>query len=163
VSSDAKVRRASGQDRKRLLDLWLDLIEHHRRLDPRFPGLPGIREVLLGEIARGLERPSCRIWIAELEDRPVGFLFAELEAGSPTEAGAAWIHELYVSGDRRRRGVASRLVEAAEAWFVEAEAGCVRVRVEPGNEAGLAFWGARGFAEKSRILERETAQPRGGC
>jgi GNAT superfamily N-acetyltransferase len=157
VHPAARVRRASAQDRKRLLDLWLDLVEHHRRLDPRYPNVPGIREVLLGEIARDIERSSCRIWIAEAGDEPAGFLFAELEAARPTEPAAAWIHELYVAPELRRRGIASRLVEAADAWLVEVEARCTRVRVEPGNRAGLGFWRARGFAEKSRILEREKA------
>jgi GNAT superfamily N-acetyltransferase len=157
VPSAAKVRRASAQDRQRLLDLWLDLIEHHRRLDPHSPSVPDIREVLLDEIARGLERSSCRIWIAELEGEPVGFLFAELEAARRSEPAAAWIHELYVARDRRRRGIASILVDAADAWLAEAGARRARVRVEPGNRSGLGFWSARGFVEKSRLLEREKA------
>jgi GNAT superfamily N-acetyltransferase len=158
VLSGAKVRRASARDKSTLLGLWLDLVEHHRRLDPAYPTVPGLREVLLGELARGLESASCRIWIAELDDAPAGFLFAELEAGRPPETAAAWIHELFVLAGRRRRGVASRLVEAADAWLVEAGTRTVRVRVEAGNGGGLAFWSARGFDEKSRVLERETAQ-----
>jgi GNAT superfamily N-acetyltransferase len=157
VPSAAKVRPASAQDRQRLLDLWLDLVEHHRHLDPRYPSLPGLREVLLGEIASGLERSSCRIWLAELEGEPVGFLFAELEAARPSEPAAAWIHELYVARDRRRRGIASILVDAADAWFAEVGAPRARVRVEPGNRPGLGFWSARGFVEKSRLLERENS------
>jgi GNAT superfamily N-acetyltransferase len=156
VLSEPKVRRASAQDRSRLLGLWLDLVEHHRDLDPAYPVLPGLREVILSEIARGVASAGCRIWIAELDDEPAGFLFAELEAGRPLEAASAWIHELFVGEGQRRRGVASRLVEAADAWFVEAGAVSVRVRVEAGNRAGLAFWRVRGFDEKSRTLERET-------
>jgi GNAT superfamily N-acetyltransferase len=151
-----------------LLELWIDLIEHHRRLDPAYPGLPGIREVLLREIERGIERPGCRIWIADADadGGPSGFLFAELDSGGHGSSGraddgredgesaAGWIHELYVREPSRRRGVASALVDAAEAWLIERGAPRIRVRVEPANASGLGFWDARDFEERSRILER---------
>jgi len=103
---EASVRPARAADREALLGMWLDLVEHHRRREPAYPGLPGLREALLGEIARGIERPTCGIWVACLGERPVGFVFAEHERGEPPGSSRGWIHELYVSKGCRRRGIA---------------------------------------------------------
>ncbi len=156
MGEDARIRRAAPGDRARLVSLWLDLVAHHRRLDPDYPAVPGIRDALQREIERGLTQPACGMWLAEAADEPVGFLFAEVEAtGSPASGGGlAWIHELFVAPEARRRGIASRLVEAALAFFAERGSSRTAVRVESANSEGERFWRARGFGERARILER---------
>ena len=151
----AEIRAAGSEDRDALLGLWLDLVSHHRRLDPHYPPVPGVREALLAEIERGLRASECRVWIGRLEAGAVGFLFAEVE--SPTSAalaGPSWIHELYVQPDSRRRGVARALVEQATLFFAERGRPSFSVRVESANEQGLAFWRELGFEEKALILEK---------
>ena len=151
----ASVRAATPADRDALISMWLELVLHHRRLDPDYPRVPGVRGALLAEIERGLEASSSRIWIAEREGAPLGFVFAEVEhRGGAASLGPAWIHELYVEPDARRAGVARALVEQALGFF--AAHGQVRysVRVESGNDVALGFWRRLGFQEKARILEK---------
>ena len=160
MSGRIAARRATPQDRHALLELWLELVEHHRGLG-RQPPLPGLQEALRSEIQRGLERDGCGLWVAEDESgSTLGFVFAQVDPGSDPETRRGdrpgWIHELFVRAKARRRGAGSLLVGRAEAWLRERGASRVRVRVEPGNVEGLAFWEARGFDERSRILERET-------
>jgi GNAT superfamily N-acetyltransferase len=153
-----RIRLARARDRSGLLALWLDLVQHHRRLDPDYPALPGIRELLLGEITRGLRRKTCQLGIAEQGDEPVGFIFAEVTGAEmpPSLASpVAWIHELYVDPAWRSQGVGSALVELADAFFCERGARSASVRVEIANEEGLRFWSGRGFGERARILTRE--------
>ncbi len=40
----AAVRTASLADRDAVLDLWLELIEYHRSIDPDYPNALGIRD-----------------------------------------------------------------------------------------------------------------------
>ena len=156
MGEDARIRAATPGDRACLVSLWLDLVAHHRRLDPDYPALPGIRDALEREVERGLAEPACRLWLAERAGEPLGFLFAEIEAtGLPGSGGGlAWIHELFVIPEARRRGVAGRLVEAALAFFAERGSTRSSVRVESSNSEGERFWLALGFSEKARILER---------
>lgn len=150
-----RIRRAVPGDRERLAELWIDLIDHHRRLDLDYPPTPGLREAIRRELERGLRSPECRVWIAEDGS---GFLFAEVDpaagAGRAAAGATGWIHELYVEPASRRRGVARALVKTAEAFFVERGVERASVRVETTNPAALEFWTRLDFAERSRILER---------
>jgi len=153
MGEPARIRLAAPADREALLGLWLDLVAHHRRLDPDYPALPGIREALLRELGRGLSNPACRLWVAESDGGLAGFLFAEHEAADQG-VGMSWIHELYVESPARRAGIGRDLVAEARAFFAERGAARISVRVEIRNEFGLRFWHSLGFDEKALILER---------
>ncbi len=86
----------------------------------------------------------------------VAFLFAEIEAGAGPggEPGTAWVHELWVEPEQRKRGVAAQLLAESDAFFRARGARRVSVRVESSNRAGLDFWSRLGFGERARILER---------
>lgn len=149
-----KIRFASQADRSRLLDLWLDLVQYHRRLDPDFPALPRLRELLGEELERGLASDTSRVFVADEGDKPVAFLFAESRPDGESDAeGRGRIEELYVDPAWRGQGLGRALVDAASTWFRLQGARRVSVRVEHGNTAGQVFWQELGFAERARILE----------
>ncbi len=153
----ARIRAARHADRGGLLQLWLDLVEYHQRLDPDYPGVPGIREVLLKEIERGVRTRACGLGVAEEGTQLVGFVFAELErGGGPRREGSrmGWIHELYVDPAWRQRGVASSLLAFVDDFFEPRSPARISVRGESGNKDGLRFWLHRGFAERERTLSR---------
>lgn len=156
MTSIARIRPASPLDREALIALWVDLVEHHRRLEPDYPATPRLGEALEREIERGLHEPLCRILVAFRDEVPVGFLFAEIERSGPGIAGGGlgWIHELYVSPDSRRRGMGRDLVARALEFFARGESSRISVRVERKNARGLAFWRALDFAEQAVILEK---------
>ena len=155
------VTPAGHADRREVLGLWLALVEYHRSIDPQYPELPGLRDVLTREIDRVLRSRDARVLLLRESATAVGFVIAELESGGP-EAGSVagealplcWIHELYVVPEARGRGGGSALVEAAEAFFVGRSGGRLAVRVEEANTAGLSFWQRRGFGTRARVLER---------
>jgi diamine N-acetyltransferase len=152
------VRPARADDHEAILGFWLDLIEHHRRLAPGDAPLPVLRDVLANEIRRGTSRARCQVLVAERAGERVGFLFAEVEpegaAADPSPLG--WIHELWVVPDERRRGAASALVAATDAFFQAHGVRRVSVRVESGNAEALRYWSRRGFADRAHILERQS-------
>ncbi len=157
IRATPRIRRARAEDKPALLDLWLRLVEYHRRLTPEFPAMAGIREVIASEVRRGVQRVSSRLLVADDAARLVGFLFAEVETSNAptTEPPSAWIHELWVEPERRGSGVGARLLREAETFFAERGVARLSVRVESANEVGRSFWERRGFAERARILERK--------
>ena len=162
MSEPAMVRRARPSERETVLELWLDLVEHHRERDPSFPESEGLLPALRSEIDRALEEPRCRLFVAEVEGHARGFTLAQVEAdGSLGSERGCWIHELYVEPDWRRRGLGSMLVASVEAFFAESGGTRVSIRVEASNPIGLRFWERRGFAERARILERALSAPSG--
>jgi len=158
VPAAPRIRAAGPGDRGGLLQLWLDLVEYHRRLDPDYPGVPCIREVLLKEIERGVRTRSCRLGVAQEGTQLVGFVFAEVERGAGPRhdgMGVGWIHELYVDPAWRQRGVARALLAFVDEFFEPRSPARISVRVESGNKDGLRFWLHRGFAERERTLSRQ--------
>ncbi len=154
----AAVRTASQADREAVLDLWLELIEYHRSIDPDYPKALGIREAVAEEIRRGIGARDCTVVVAERDGALQGFVFAEIEPSTGEvagEPGPCWIHELFVVPEERRRGIASALLDEADRFFGERAQGRVVVRVESGNRDGMRFWRRRGFVERARILERK--------
>ncbi|HTO68688.1 MAG TPA: GNAT family N-acetyltransferase [Myxococcota bacterium] len=153
---DVSIRSARAEDREALVALWLDLVEHHRRLGTADAPAPSLRAALAEELARGIARERCRVLVAERDGAHVGFLFAEVEpagrAGEPPAAG--WIHELWVVPGERRNGIAAALVREADAFFAARGVRRVSVRVESANADALEYWARRGFVERARVLER---------
>ena len=129
--------------------LWIDLVEHHRGLDPDYPTTPGIRAALGRELDRGLKGKACRIYVAEHDTQLAGFIFAEVEDG-----GTGWIHELFVVERERRQGLARRLVDRALLFLGERGASRHSVRVERLNEGGTRFWEELGFLPRATIFEK---------
>jgi len=96
-------------------------------------------------------------FLAVEDGTPVGA--ATVTTGFGFETGRrAEIEDLYVLPDRRRRGVARGLIEAALAWCRERECTGVEVVVAPEGDArhGLGAWyRGLGFADTGRhILSR---------
>jgi diamine N-acetyltransferase len=65
--------------------------------------------------------PETRVWVAEIDGAPVGFLTMRLDTPDPIsgEAGGAEVGKIYMLGSVRGAGVGRALLEAAE---VEAHA-----------------------------------------
>jgi GNAT superfamily N-acetyltransferase len=149
------VSLATPQQRDVVVDLWIELIEYHRRLDPDYPALPALRETLGREVDRALRAERCRVFLAAHAGAPCAFLIAEVEAERPPgSGGTCWIHEVYVQQDFRRAGIGSALVARAEAFFREASGGRRAVRVEARNRTAQRFWKRAGFSERARVLEK---------
>ncbi|MEK6637443.1 MAG: GNAT family N-acetyltransferase [Pseudomonadota bacterium] len=61
--------------------------------------------------------PEARVWVAEVDGAPVGFLTMRLNTPDPVDgkAGGAWVGKIYMFGSVRGAGVGRVLLEAAEA------------------------------------------------
>ena len=79
------------------------------------------------------------IYAAEESDTFVGYVVCR------TQDGLVWVEQLYVDPAFRRRGIASRLFEQAEALAIENGEETVFNYVHPNNDAVIRFLRARGY------------------
>lgn len=123
--------------------LYLELQEHHFRLQPHNPRYQVGAERWL-EIARGaLQDPDAAVLIAEEDDVVVGCAVLRYEA-KPWGL-ACQIETLIVTADWRGRGVGARLVAASEEAAARRGAGGMRVEVVVENTGGRAFYERLGY------------------
>jgi GNAT superfamily N-acetyltransferase len=149
------IRPGEPSDRKLLVELWLELIEHHRKLAPEISDAS--TGWLRRETDRALGSPDCRILMAEARGEGIGFLFAELERGRSVGGHgrpSGWIHEAYVRPGWRGRSVGGALVREGVSWLRDRGAARVLVRVEEANPQAHDFWLRHGFGDRARVLER---------
>src|ERR1700733_8725158 len=105
--------------------------------------------------------------VPELVERMAGWLRGEYEAAVVEEFGLivgyalfrrdndyVYLRQLFVRSENRRQGIGRNLIQwlAKNAWQAAPR---VRIDVLVGNESGLHFWKAIGFAEYCLTLETE--------
>jgi len=103
------------------------------------------------EFPRWVDRPGSLLLVGADDDVPVAV--GRVVLLSPTEA---WIHALRVAPERRREGIARRLLDALSSWAATEGARVVRLLVEEGNDGSHALVAAAGFAAAAPWMAAST-------
>ncbi len=153
-----RVRAARTQEIDLVAALWALITEHHAALDPLFRMRRGpAAEAELRELLRALQRdPDAEILVYDLEGQLEGLCIVRIDHAAPIleETERAEITDLGVRSALRRRGIATRLVEEAQAWVADRGVARIEIQVARGNREGQAFWRARGFADFMDVLHK---------
>jgi ribosomal protein S18 acetylase RimI-like enzyme len=160
------IRRAGPDDLAGVVALWIALTRDHARREPLFALAPGAEAQIRGLIAAQLRDPDTALFVAETgrdeaadagpASGPIGLCIVRVDRVPPihAETRRAEITDLFVNERRRRSGVGGALVDHAFEWARRRGAPRIEVRVESGNDAGRAFWRARGFGHFMDVLHR---------
>jgi GNAT superfamily N-acetyltransferase len=145
------IRTARIDDDVALRTLWARWTEEQDTGATDDPGFTGRFSSWLAH-----DGDSRRFWLALARDRPVGMvnLLVVHRMPRPGRPERAWgyLGNLFVVPERRREGVASRLVEAV---FAQARRdGLVHVLLHP-NEDSLSFWRSLGLRPAGDFLLHE--------
>ncbi|WP_287130155.1 GNAT family N-acetyltransferase [Candidatus Cyanaurora vandensis] len=95
------------------------------------------------------------LWLLEHTDGAVGCLWLGQSLDQTNGQRAAYIFLVYVHPAHRRRGLATRLMEAAMAWATEQGLVQVHLQVLAQSAAALALYQKLGFVTRAYLLSRE--------
>jgi GNAT superfamily N-acetyltransferase len=165
TSGSIRIREATGGDGPAIARAHSESAAYYAGLAPelfRIPDDDGLVEFVEPTPADNSE--TSLLIVAELDDEVVGHLFAELftpgetdRFQSPAELSEVrlLIQALSVRQSHWRRGVATALVEAAEAWGRERGATVVLCDTWPDSPVSMPFWTSRmGYATRSVRLRK---------
>jgi GNAT superfamily N-acetyltransferase len=151
TDADLRVRRATRADLPVLGRLGAHLMAVHHEFDPRRFIAP------TGNPAAGyahflgsqLEADDATVLVAERAGAVLGYVYAGVEPFSWKELrdAAGFIHDVVVSGDERRSGVAAALMDAAIGW------------VRAHGLASVMLWTAAPNEGAHRLFERLGFRP----
>jgi len=153
------VRSAEAQDVPVIAGLYLEVAEEVVGREPSFRHVPDAAGVKRRYISR-IEEADRAVLVALADGAVVGFVDAALQRhedqGTYHAPGVdAYVEELVVTARHRRRGAATHLIRAVEAWAQEAGSRMVWLDTHLTNEGARALYGGVGYREVGVILLRE--------
>jgi ribosomal protein S18 acetylase RimI-like enzyme len=148
VNSDAavEIREARTQDLPVLLGMMRNLAEH----PPALPFDEDEVRAALDTFLAGAELG--RAWLLWLGDRAVGYVILTLGYSFEFRGRDAFIDELYIEPEFRRRGLGRRAMEFAEQAARRLEVNAVHLEVDLSNDAALELYRRAGYSDHGRRL-----------
>lgn len=150
------IRAARSEEREVIASLWRELMEMHRRLDPRFTLARDAERQYARHIRAMIQSRDALVLVAcdRLTDEVLGFLVGELQSRSPKVMPGLYgfISDIYVREAWRQRGVGKALCVEMLHWFRVRKAVAVELYVAEANPAARAFWQSLGLTPFLQLL-----------
>lgn len=99
------------------------------------------------------DQPGHAVYVAVVSDQVVGVV-AIRERTHFTGQTDAYVGELVVASGLERRGIATALMNAAEAWAVERGLGFLTLQTGAGNQPARGLYRRLGFHEEELLLTK---------
>ena len=147
----------ASRDAQSLRECIIDQQNFHRSIEPSWPD----GDAIVGDYLRYLDSECAAhngcIIMAHRGDQAAGFVcvVATMRGEAPDDpAPFAWIYDIYVRPEHRRRGVANMLLAEAERFARGQGAHLLRLGVLDGNEGARKFYARHGFREYTHVLTK---------
>jgi len=136
----------------------MELMNHTNQLDPRFRSHPEAGSRITNFMASRLDDENSLLLVALLEDQVVGYILARVMERPPVllPPRFGFISDLVVTKPYRRRGIGTRLFQAALGWLQAQGITAIHVNVAAANAAAEAFWRKMGFTNYIYHLRLDT-------
>jgi GNAT superfamily N-acetyltransferase len=158
VKTRLLVRRFEpARDAESLRNLVVDQQNFHRHIEPTWPSGEAIVTEYLTYLETACASHNGAIFMAEYGEQAAGFVcvVASTCGESPDDpAPFAWVHDIFVRPEHRRRGVAGMLMAEAERFARNQGARVMRLGVLDRNEPARAFYARQGFREYTHVLTK---------
>lgn len=130
-----------------MVELWEKLAKHHERLSDRFELAWDSKRHWRAYLEKRFSEISTKLIVAEEAGNIVGFMLCMLSPNVPIfkERKIGIIADVYVLEERRRKGVARKMLDVAVRWFRKNKARSVQLGVAHDNMEGRAVWRSIGF------------------
>ena len=141
------IRDAREDDLESVIDLWEQLADHHELLSDQFERSPDSKKKWSKYLYERFSEISTKLVVAEEEGKIVAFMLCLLEPNYPIfkERKIGVISDVYVREERRRKGLAKKMLDVAVAWFKKNKVRTVRLNVAADNLEARAAWRMIGF------------------
>jgi len=153
-ADDIVIRAATASDRA-----FLDSLDERLIGEAAVPGIDRARiEAFQSAFTRAAldstEPGACTLLAEDGNGRPLGYIHLEPTEDGLAREAAGYVSVIAVTAEAEGRGVAKRLLDAAEDWARAAGYRCLLLDVFASNATARRFYERRGFSEDSLRLRR---------
>lgn len=133
-----RIRPAAEADLPELVELLRQLFELEQDFEPDASKQQAGLSLML-------ESPFAELLVAECGGRVAGFCGVQLQISTAMGSYAAQIEDLVLPPEFRRRGIGSRLLDAAGAWAKQRGARRLQLNCDDQNLPAMRFYEARNW------------------
>jgi GNAT superfamily N-acetyltransferase len=158
VGPEVRVRAYEpARDLEALRALNVEHQDFSRSLEPSWPEGKTVVDDYVAYLGREVAARDGAVFMAEVGETIAGFIcvVSATRGDSPDDPAVyAWVHDIFVRPEHRRRGVATALMTAAESFVRSRGARELRLGVIDRNADARALYQALGFRDYFRVLTR---------
>lgn len=150
------IRRAEEKDVPALHSLWMEIMNHHAGQGPMFDYDSKYDDELKKSLGERIVGDNQRGYVAIENNEVIGCLMCRINVIPPFIAikKTGYIAETVVSKAARSKGIGTKLVKTAQAWFDAQNCQAAELQVSVKNEAGIRFWERLGFTPSTYHMHR---------
>lgn len=155
MSRRVTIRKVRQGDVGAVVELWKELMDFHKALDPVFTRRRGGHTTFAEYLRKEyIGRDRRRAWVAQAGRQIVGLCMAVIEDYPPVLVLKRYGHleVLAVAKQWRGKGVGEKLLRRARRWFCEKGMSRVEVHNSTANELAERFYAKTGFRPYLRTL-----------
>lgn len=138
MTEAVRIRPAAEADLPELVELLRHLFELEQDFEPDASKQQAGLSLML-------ESPFAELFVAECGGRVAGFCGVQLQISTAMGSYAAQIEDLVLHPEFRRRGIGSRLLDAAGAWAKQRGARRLQLNCDDQNLPAMRFYEARNW------------------
>jgi ribosomal protein S18 acetylase RimI-like enzyme len=137
------------------VDLWEEMIEHHRTLSNQFELSDDGREKFSKYLAKKFSEKSTKLLVASRNGEIIGFMLCLLSPNVPVfkERTIGVVSDVYVRPEFRRQGITKEMLKVAIRWFHKNKVVTVQLNVAAANIEARTVWNQLGF-QAHMIMKR---------
>lgn len=146
MSDEIKYRLAREEDFPIIMEFYTYLNKHFQKTGYLLPSPEDIGQLWLDSFVRTLGRFSI-LYVAEVNDRVIGFILARIKRLPPYMGGAmvGEISDMWIEENFRRLGIGKQLSILCLDWLKEQKVHSVEIQVLVGNKASWKLYEGFGF------------------
>ena len=142
-----EIREGRKEDLDGVVDLWQRLAKQHEAMGDEFALRWRSKKDWSDYIRLKYSEISTKLIVAEEEGEVVGFMLCMLSPNAPIfrDRKIGLISDVFVIPQRRRKGVAEKMLAVAVKWFRKNKVRSVQLMVAAKNLEGRTVWRKLGF------------------
>ena len=152
-----KIRKAELTDLTEIGDLWIELMDYHKELDPFFTRSPQGAELFRKYLSKQLDSEQAAVFVAVDSAKLAGYTVVNISEYPPVFQKSRYgiISDLAVTKNCRGKGTGKQLFQAVRQWFSENNIDRIELRVSDKNVNACGFWKKMGFTSFITTMYRE--------
>jgi ribosomal protein S18 acetylase RimI-like enzyme len=157
------VRKPQLTELSELIQLWEEQYRYHHELDSEYyvSNSEGLTKKFSEYLTKCIEKEDPYIQVAVYEGKLVGFITYEVDEADYFDTNIkkfGSVLELYVSDKYRRKGLGTKLMQAAEAFFKGQGLEWVELQCSSFNEMALMFYDKSDFKNRQTLLFKKIGE-----